>query len=64
VRAHAAASHAGKGWEELTTAALRCLASRPAARGVVFMAWGLPAQKVITRIGVDEVRNFIYRERC
>ncbi|KAJ7349103.1 uracil-DNA glycosylase [Mycena albidolilacea] len=61
VRAHAAASHAGKGWEELTTAALRCLASRPAARGVVFMAWGLPAQKVITRIGVDESAHLVLR---
>ncbi|KAJ7837029.1 uracil-DNA glycosylase-like protein [Mycena olivaceomarginata] len=61
VRAHAAASHAGKGWEELTTAALRCLASRPAARGVVFMAWGLPAQKVITRISVDESAHLVLR---
>jgi uracil-DNA glycosylase len=56
VRAHAAASHAGKGWEELTGAALRCVAARPAAQGVVFMAWGLPAQKALARVGVDEVR--------
>ncbi|KAJ6500563.1 uracil-DNA glycosylase-like protein [Mycena sanguinolenta] len=61
VRAHAAASHAGKGWEELTAAALRCVASRPAARGVVFMAWGLPAQKVIARIGIDETVHLVLR---
>ncbi|KAK7035748.1 uracil-DNA glycosylase [Favolaschia claudopus] len=61
VRAHSAASHAKKGWEELTGAALRCVAARPAARGVVFMAWGLPAQKVITRIGVDETKHLVLR---
>ncbi|KAJ7915503.1 uracil-DNA glycosylase-like protein [Mycena leptocephala] len=61
VRAHAAASHAGKGWEELTGAALRCVAARPAAQGVVFMAWGLPAQKALARVGVDEAAHLVLR---
>ncbi|KAJ7684590.1 uracil-DNA glycosylase [Mycena polygramma] len=61
VRAHSAASHAGKGWEELTGAALRCVVARPAGQGVVFMAWGLPAQKVLKRIGVDETTHLVLR---
>lgn len=56
VRAHSAASHSGKGWEEFTKQALKCVERRE--RGVVFMAWGLPAQKTIDRIGVDEVRMY------
>ncbi|KAJ7221739.1 uracil-DNA glycosylase [Mycena pura] len=59
VRAHAAGSHAGKGWEELTKQALHCVAR--GERGVVFMAWGLPAQKTIDRIGVDETRHLVLR---
>lgn len=37
-----AASHAGKGWEELTDAAIRAVASERA--GVVFLLWGAHAQ--------------------
>nr|GAT60055.1 uracil-DNA glycosylase [Mycena chlorophos] len=59
VRAHKAASHSKKGWEEFTKQALRCVARRE--RGVVFMAWGLPAQKTIDTIGVDETRHLILR---
>ncbi|KAJ7702243.1 uracil-DNA glycosylase [Mycena rosella] len=59
VRAHAAASHSGKGWEEFTKQVLRCVERRD--RGVVFMAWGLPAQKTIDRIGVDEKRHLVLR---
>jgi uracil-DNA glycosylase len=57
VRAHKANSHQKKGWEELTTAALRAVVKREGESkgGVVFMAWGLPAQKTLQAIGVDEV---------
>ncbi|KAJ7168286.1 uracil-DNA glycosylase [Mycena crocata] len=59
VRAHTAASHSGKGWEEFTKQALTCVARGD--RGVVFLAWGLPAQKTIDRIGVDETRHLVLR---
>ncbi|THH21107.1 hypothetical protein EW146_g379 [Bondarzewia mesenterica] len=59
VRAHKAHSHAHKGWEELTTAALRAVACRKSegdgGRGVVFFAWGLAAQKTCAAVGIDEV---------
>ena len=42
VRAHEAASHAGKGWEELTDTIIRHVAEGP--RPVVFMLWGSHAQ--------------------
>ena len=57
VRAHKAHSHAKKGWEQLTTAALRAVARREGDEGVVFMAWGLPAQKTCAAVGIDEVRR-------
>lgn len=38
VEAHRAASHAGRGWERLTDAAVRALASQRS--GIVFMLWG------------------------
>ena len=43
VRAHAANSHRGKGWEEFTDAAIRALDAQD--RPIVFMLWGSPAQK-------------------
>lgn len=61
VRAHKSHSHARKGWEELTTAALRAVVHRKAANddddnwGVVILAWGLPAQKTCLAVGIDEV---------
>lgn len=42
VRAHAANSHQGKGWEEFTNAAIRALNEQN--RPVVFILWGRPAQ--------------------
>lgn len=42
VRAHAAASHAGRGWEEFTDAVIRAVATR---ENVVYMLWGSYAQK-------------------
>lgn len=43
VRAHEAASHAGKGWEQFTDAVVRAIAQRK--EGVVYMLWGSYAQK-------------------
>ena len=43
VKAHRAASHAGKGWEEFTDAALHRLAEE--REGLVFILWGSYAQK-------------------
>ncbi len=42
VRAGAAASHAGKGWEEFTAAAVRRLSEK--REGLVFLLWGRHAQ--------------------
>lgn len=44
VRAHEANSHAKKGWQELTTAAIKALSAR--RRGLVFLLWGKNAQAV------------------
>ncbi|EPQ58577.1 uracil-DNA glycosylase [Gloeophyllum trabeum ATCC 11539] len=54
VRAHKANSHAGKGWETFTSEVLRAVTSRKSERGVVFFAWGIPAQKTCEKIGIDE----------
>ena len=43
VRAHAANSHRGIGWEEFTDAAIRIL--NDVDRPVVFLLWGTPAQR-------------------
>ena len=43
VRAHQAASHAGRGWEQFTDAVVRAIATRK--QGVVYMLWGSYAQK-------------------
>lgn len=43
VRAHAANSHRGIGWEEFTDAAIRALNEQN--RPIVFILWGTPAQK-------------------
>ena len=44
VRAHAANSHAKRGWEEFTDAVIRTVA-RQSAHPVVFMLWGKAAQE-------------------
>lgn len=59
VRAHNANSHAGQGWEEFTSQVLRAVSK--SSRGVVFMAWGSPAQKRIDSIGVDKTKHCILR---
>jgi uracil-DNA glycosylase len=56
VRAHKANSHAKKGWEQFTIAALHAVINRPSAKGVVFLAWGSPAQKTCKVVGINEVR--------
>lgn len=43
VRAHAAMSHQGRGWEEFTDAIIRAVDEID--RPVVFLLWGRPAQK-------------------
>lgn len=43
VRAHQAASHAGRGWEQFTDAVVRAITTRK--QGVVYMLWGSYAQK-------------------
>lgn len=42
VRAHAAASHVGKGWEQFTDAVIRKVAER---ENIVYMLWGSYAQR-------------------
>jgi uracil-DNA glycosylase len=53
VRAKTPNSHAGKGWEKFTDAALRAVNDRP--RPVVFLLWGAYAQKKIPLIGERHV---------
>ena len=57
VRAHQAASHAGKGWEQFTDAVVRIINQRK--EGLVYMLWGSYAQ----RKGqiADPVRNLILK---
>ena len=42
VRAHAANSHQGKGWEQFTDSIIRAVNSQD--RPIVYMLWGRPAQ--------------------
>lgn len=44
VRAHEAASHKDKGWESFTQKVIHTV-TKVRTRGVVFLAWGSPAQK-------------------
>lgn len=57
VRAHEAASHAGRGWEQFTDAVVRAIAERK--EGVVYMLWGSYAQK--KGAIADSRRNLILR---
>ncbi|OAX37186.1 uracil-DNA glycosylase [Rhizopogon vinicolor AM-OR11-026] len=61
VRAHNANSHAKKGWETFTDAVIRTVLDRPDGRGVVFFAWGLPAQKIFKRLEIDEEKHLVLR---
>ncbi|PYH47722.1 uracil-DNA glycosylase [Aspergillus saccharolyticus JOP 1030-1] len=53
VRAHQAASHSNKGWEQFTQKVID-LVTRVRTRGVVFLAWGTPAGKRVTGINREK----------
>ena len=57
VRAHEAASHAGRGWETFTDAVVRTIAERK--QGVVYMLWGSYAQRKVEL--ADPARNCILK---
>ena len=57
VRAHAAASHANKGWEQFTDSVVRTIAENK--ENVVYMLWGNYAQKKGSI--VDPTRNCILK---
>lgn len=57
VRAHQAASHQRKGWEEFTDAAIQKLAKEK--EGLVFLLWGSYAQKKAAMI--DSNKHFILK---
>ena len=59
VRAHNPNSHANQGWEQFTSEVLRAVSQ--SNRGIVFLAWGTPAQKRIDSIGVDKSKHHILR---
>ncbi|PPQ62789.1 hypothetical protein CVT24_000483 [Panaeolus cyanescens] len=61
VRAHSAGSHAKQGWETFTAEALRAVLKRKNSEqeGVVFMAWGLPAQKTLAKLSVDKKKHLV-----
>lgn len=56
VRAHAAASHVGRGWEQFTDAVIRTVATR---ENVVYMLWGAYAQRKAEF--VDAQKNLILK---
>ena len=58
VRAHEANSHAGKGWERFTQKVVD-LVARERRAGVVFLAWGSPAQRRCA--GVSGTRHLVLR---
>ena len=53
VRAHEANSHAGKGWERFTQKVIDTVAKKR-TKGVVFLAWGTPAQKRISAVNTTK----------
>ncbi|CAA7258738.1 unnamed protein product [Cyclocybe aegerita] len=58
VRAHKAGSHSRKGWETFTAQVIRAVLQREDEdSGVVFMAWGLPAQKTLASIGINKKKH-------
>jgi uracil DNA glycosylase len=57
VRADKPNSHAGKGWEKFTDAALRAVVAQK--RRIVFLLWGGYAQKKIPAI--DQSRHVVIR---
>lgn len=58
VEAHKANSHANKGWEKFTQRVID-IVNKKRTNGVVFLAWGSPAQKRCT--GVDGKRHLVLK---
>ncbi|KAI1642951.1 uracil-DNA glycosylase [Daldinia loculata] len=58
VRAHEANSHANRGWERFTQKVIDLVAQKR-TRGVVFLAWGNPAAKRVTK--VDTKRHLVLK---
>merc|ERR1711881_447936 len=58
VRAHEANSHSGKGWERFTQKVIDLVAQKRTG-GVVFLAWGSPAQKRCT--GVNGTKHLVFK---
>ena len=56
VRAHEANSHAKHGWEQFTQKVIDTVAKKR-TKGVVFLAWGVPAAKRVTKL--DKARHCI-----
>ncbi|KAG9001550.1 uracil DNA glycosylase [Tulasnella sp. 427] len=59
VRRSVAASHSKKGWETFTTAVLKAVAKRKGPKGVVFLAWGAHAQKIVKEVNPDKTKHLI-----
>ena len=57
VRQHEAGSHHGKGWEQLTDAAISVVSEQ--LSGVIFLLWGKPAQRKETLI--DTQKHFVLK---
>lgn len=57
VRAHAAASHSGHGWEQFTDAVIRAVAQN--RKNIVYMLWGSFAQKKADF--VDDTQNLVLK---
>ena len=57
VKAHLAASHAGRGWEQFTDAVVRIIAERK--QNIVYMLWGSYAQR--KGAIADPARNLILK---
>lgn len=55
VRAGEAGSHRGRGWEQFTAAVITALAAR--REGLIFLAWGKDAQRVVST--VDRERHHV-----
>jgi uracil-DNA glycosylase len=53
VRAHEANSHSNKGWERFTQKVIDTVNAKR-TNGVVFLAWGTPAQKRVTKVNTEK----------
>jgi uracil-DNA glycosylase len=58
VRAHEANSHSGKGWEKFTQKVID-LVCQKRTNGVVFLAWGSPAQKRCA--GLNSSKHYVLK---